>query len=65
MDVVPVDSVLKQLADFHPHLSTSASVWAAHLQETGYGAVLFCVLFIGTTDSFCGSTHDGQERSSK
>ena len=66
MDVVPVDAVLpKQLTNFHPYLPTSVSVWTAHLKETGYGAVLFCVLFIGTTDSFCGPTHDGQEIFSK
>jgi len=66
MDVVSADALLlKQLTNFHSHLPTSASVWTAHLKQTGSGAVLFCVLFVGTTDSFYGPTHDGQERFSK
>lgn len=58
VDVVPVDAALpKQLTHFHPYLPASVSVWTAHLKESGFGAVLFCVLFIGTTDSFCCLTH--------
>lgn len=61
-----MDAVLpKQVVRFHPYLPISAYVRTAHLQETGYGAVHFCVLFFGTTDSFCGPTHNGQEILSK
>lgn len=43
----------KQLNNFQPYLPTSVSVGTAHLKESGFGDLLFCVLFIGTTDSFC------------